>query len=138
MTSIATAPVNVDVRPDVITGGVDTHRDVHVAAALDGRGAELDTRGFPTTPAGYRSLIEWLRSFGTAGRPGEKPHLWTNRGLVSTAPVTAADGASSGMATDGVDLLRRPDWEPIADALGEVPHTGPRRTVEGGDWLCRS
>jgi transposase len=47
-----------------VTGGVDTHRDVHVAAALDERGALLGTASFPTTPAGYRRLLGWLRSHG--------------------------------------------------------------------------
>ncbi|HXX91260.1 MAG TPA: transposase [Acidimicrobiales bacterium] len=36
-----------------VTGGVDTHRDVHVVCALDDRGAELGVASFPTTPAGY-------------------------------------------------------------------------------------
>jgi transposase len=48
-----------------ITGGVDTHLDVHVAAALDERGALLGVKSFPTTPAGYRQLLDWLESFGT-------------------------------------------------------------------------
>ena len=48
-----------------ITGGVDTHLDVHVAAALDERGALLGVESFATTPAGYRRLHRWLRSFGT-------------------------------------------------------------------------
>jgi transposase len=47
-----------------ITGGVDTHLDVHVAAALDDRGGLLGTASFATTPGGYRDLAEWLRSFG--------------------------------------------------------------------------
>lgn len=47
-----------------VTGGVDTHLDVHVAAALDERGGLLGTRSFPTTPAGYRALVRWLRGFG--------------------------------------------------------------------------
>ena len=37
-----------------ITGGVDTHLDVHVAAALDERGALLGVERFATTIAGYR------------------------------------------------------------------------------------
>jgi len=49
---------------DRITGGVDTHLDIHVAAALDQLGALLDTRSFPATTAGYRQLLRWLRSFG--------------------------------------------------------------------------
>src|SRR5271154_2950938 len=48
-----------------ITGGVDTHLDVHVAAALDERGALLVTESFATTPKGYEALLAWLQSFGT-------------------------------------------------------------------------
>src|SRR5664279_3268439 len=48
-----------------ITGGVDTHLDVHVAAALDERGALLGVESFETTPKGYDKLLTWLRSFGT-------------------------------------------------------------------------
>ena len=47
-----------------VTGGVDTHKDVHVAAALDGVGRLLGTKSFPTTAAGYRALLGWLRCFG--------------------------------------------------------------------------
>jgi transposase len=47
-----------------ITGGVDTHLDVHVAAALDHLGALLGTMSFPATTKGYRQLFAWLASFG--------------------------------------------------------------------------
>jgi transposase len=47
-----------------VTGGVDTHADVHVAAAVDQVGGVLGTASFPTTPAGYRRLLSWLRSHG--------------------------------------------------------------------------
>lgn len=47
-----------------VIGGVDTHADVHVAAACDQIGTVLGTRSFPTTVAGYRQLLRWLRSFG--------------------------------------------------------------------------
>ncbi|HEV2126412.1 MAG TPA: IS110 family transposase [Chloroflexota bacterium] len=50
--------------PRGITAGVDTHLDVHVAAALDPIGGLLGVESFATTPAGYRALLEWLRSFG--------------------------------------------------------------------------
>ena len=39
-----------------VFGGVDTHKDVHVAAALDELGRLLGTGSFPTTTAGYRQL----------------------------------------------------------------------------------
>ena len=47
-----------------ITGGVDTHLDVHVAAALDERGGLLATASFDATAAGYSRLVGWLESFG--------------------------------------------------------------------------
>lgn len=47
-----------------IVGGVDTHKDVHVAAACDPLGRVLGTREFSTTTAGYRRLSKWLSSFG--------------------------------------------------------------------------
>ena len=48
-----------------ITVGVDSHKDLHVAAALDEVGKLLGTPSFPTTTAGYRALLGWLRGFGT-------------------------------------------------------------------------
>ena len=54
----------------VVTGGVDTHPDTHVAAALDHLGGVLGTASFPTSVVGYRRLLTWLRSFGPLGRVG--------------------------------------------------------------------
>lgn len=51
--------------PEEITGGVDTHLDVHVAAALNSIGGLLGVQAFPATAAGYRALTEWLSSFGS-------------------------------------------------------------------------
>ncbi len=48
----------------VITGGVDTHADMHVAAALDPLGGLLGVREFPATAAGYADLLSWLTGFG--------------------------------------------------------------------------
>jgi transposase len=47
-----------------ITGGVDTHKDLHVAAALDGLGRLVDTESFCTSSSGYRGLLDWLRGHG--------------------------------------------------------------------------
>lgn len=48
-----------------ITAGVDTHLDVHVAAALDQRGGLLGVESFETTRPGYRALLRWLKHYGT-------------------------------------------------------------------------
>ncbi len=53
-----------------VTGGVDTHLDVHVVAALDPLGAVLGSESFATTPAGYQSLLAWLESFGDVTKVG--------------------------------------------------------------------
>jgi transposase len=53
-----------------ITGGVDTHRDVHVAAALDPLGGLLGSESFATDPAGYKALLSWLESFGEVNKIG--------------------------------------------------------------------
>jgi len=50
--------------PPRITAGVDTHLDVHVAAALDDTGALLGVESFKTTADGYKALLGWLRDFG--------------------------------------------------------------------------
>jgi transposase len=56
--------------PPAITGGVDTHLDVHVAAALGPTGALLGVESFATTTAGYRDLHAWLCSFGEVVKVG--------------------------------------------------------------------
>ena len=53
------------VKAPAITGGVDTHADTHVAAALDGIGGLLGVSEFPATSAGYARLLGWLQGFGT-------------------------------------------------------------------------
>ena len=48
----------------VVIGGVDTHKDVHVAAVVDGTGKILDTASFATSAKGLDELLTWMRSFG--------------------------------------------------------------------------
>lgn len=53
-----------------VTGGVDTHGEVHVAAAIDGTGRILGTQSFPATAPGYGALLRWLRGHGRVVRIG--------------------------------------------------------------------
>src|SRR6516162_6365936 len=53
-----------------VTGGVDTHLHVHVAAALDNVGGLLGVESFPATPSGYRKLLGWMSSFTRTGVEG--------------------------------------------------------------------
>jgi transposase len=53
-----------------VTGGVDTHAEVHVAAAVDQVGRVLGTGSFPADPAGYAALLGWLAGHGQLARVG--------------------------------------------------------------------
>jgi transposase len=54
----------------LVTGGVDTHLDVNVAAALDRIGGLLGVESFPTTVEGNRQLLGWLRGLGRVAQVG--------------------------------------------------------------------
>jgi transposase len=53
-----------------VTGGIDTHSEVHVAAALDEVGGLLGTESFEANPDGYSALLAWLSSFGDVTKVG--------------------------------------------------------------------
>jgi transposase len=59
MTQSTVAPVD-----RIVTVGVDTHSDIHVAVALDQLGRRLGTITIATAPQGYRQLEAWARRFG--------------------------------------------------------------------------
>ena len=54
----------------LVTGGVDTHLDVHVAAVVDASGGVLGVESFAATSTGYVELHAWLVGFGTLRRVG--------------------------------------------------------------------
>lgn len=54
----------------VIIGGVDTHKELHVAAVVDAHDRVLGTASFPTTRHGYKTMLTWMRSFGELSRVG--------------------------------------------------------------------
>ena len=47
-----------------VIGGVDTHKDIHVAAVIDELGRFIGAESFPTTTHGYRRLLMWLQDHG--------------------------------------------------------------------------
>ena len=54
----------------VITIGVDSHKDAHVAAAVDQLGRILATTSIPTTPHGFVQLQRWAERLGQVDRFG--------------------------------------------------------------------
>ncbi len=61
---------NLESVSPVVIGGVDTHKDIHVAAVVDSKDVLIDCNTFATTRAGYRSMLRWMRSFGDLKRIG--------------------------------------------------------------------
>jgi transposase len=98
-----------------ITGGVDTHADVHVAATLDPIGGLLDVREFPATPAGYARLLGWLGGFGTVCLVGVE-------GTGSYGAGLARHMATAGVRVVEVDRSDRQDRrrQGKSDPLGAV------------------
>ena len=108
-----------------VVGGVDTHADVHVAAALDTNGGLLGIESFSVDATGYRSLADWLAGFGPVVKVGvegtgsygvgltrflhnegvavvDRPNRQTRRRLGKSDPIdaeAAARAALSGSAS---------------------------------------
>jgi transposase len=53
-----------------VVGGVDTHKELHVAAVVDALDRVLESRCFATTRHGYQQMLTWMRSFGQLRRIG--------------------------------------------------------------------
>ena len=65
-----------------IVGGVDTHKDLHVAAVVDEQDRVIGTRSFATTRQGYRQMLTWMRSFGELQRIGVESIALCGAGLL--------------------------------------------------------
>ncbi|WP_245675598.1 IS110 family transposase [Micromonospora halophytica] len=60
--------------------GVDTHKDVHVAAVVSIHGVLLGSRSFPTTAEGYRTMLDWAAALGRVRQAGvEGTHSYGSR-----------------------------------------------------------
>jgi transposase len=67
---MASMASQVDSVSRVVIGGVDTHKDLHVAAIVDTEAVVLGTESFSTTRAGYRAMVRWMRTFGDIRKVG--------------------------------------------------------------------
>ena len=62
-------PTIADAGPPV-TGGVDTHAEVHVAGVADQTGRVLGVKEFPATAQGYAAALAWMRGHGDLVKVG--------------------------------------------------------------------
>src|SRR5712664_2836122 len=85
-----------------VTGGVDTHADTHMAAALDQIGGLPGVQEFPATAAGYGRLLDWLGGFGAVCLAGIE-------GTGSYGAGLARHIAAAGVRVVEVDLSDRQD-----------------------------
>jgi hypothetical protein len=53
-----------------VVGGVDTHADFHVAAAVDANGGVINVERFPASVDDYEALVAWLAELGQVTRVG--------------------------------------------------------------------
>ena len=55
---------NSESKAQQVIVGVDTHKYVHVAVAIDTRGTRLGDHAFVANAGGYRALIRWADTHG--------------------------------------------------------------------------
>jgi transposase len=107
--------------------GVDTHKDVHVAVALDRFGAQLDSREIATTDAGYRSLLAWALELGLPAFAVEGAGSY-GAGLVRFL-------ARAGLAVWECERPRRQERRRGKNDLIDAALAG--RRLLAGEGLCR-
>ncbi|MDN4642334.1 IS110 family transposase [Agreia sp. PsM10] len=76
------------VEATIVVAGIDTHKDTHHVAVLDLLGRVLGTQEFPTTPAGYEAVADWIAEHGVIDRVGIE--LTGSYGAGLTRYLTAA------------------------------------------------
>ena len=74
-----------------VFGGVDTHKHVHVAAAMDAAARLLGTAEFAADAHGYEQLLGWLRSHGSVARVGVEGTGSYGAGLARHLTVAGAE-----------------------------------------------
>jgi hypothetical protein len=101
-----------------VTGGVDTHADVHVAAVIDAVGRELGHDSFATTPAGYVALLAWLEDFGPLEMIGVE-----GTGMYGTG-LTPAFSMAHANATRSLSMRTSSTTSPCASTAARPPSPG--------------
>jgi transposase len=124
--------VETRVQARAITGGVDTHADVHVAAALDPVGGLLGVAEFPATPAGYARLLCWLGGFGTVCLAGIEGTGSYGAGLARHVTAAGVRVVEAGRA-DRQDRRRQGKSDPLdAVSAARAAQSGRARGAPKG------
>ena len=105
-----------------IVGGVDTHKDLHVAAVVDEQDRVIGTQSFATTRQGYRQMLAWMRSFGDLQRVGVEStgsygagllRFMQQAGIAVLEVTTRMSRIVAGGAKTTISTLRTPPTPPL-------------------------
>ena len=132
----------------IVIGGVDTHKDLHVAAVVDATGRIVGTAAFAAGAAGYRKLLAWMTSFGQVARVGVEGTGAYGAGLarclssegVGVVEVNRPDRSARRRRgkSDTVDAeaaARRAQWRGDRGAQVTDGHRGVHPNLAGGVLL---
>ena len=89
-----------------IVGGVDTHKDLHVASIVDEQDQVIGTRSIATTRQGYRQMLAWMRSFGELQRIGIQSTGSYRAQIVAYTCASLAKLALDQEGSGGLDYIK--------------------------------
>ena len=75
--------------------GVDTHKHMHVAVAIDSRGIRLGAHSFGADSEGYRARLTWAEAYGGIEAVGIEGTGGYGVGLSRTVPPRGSSGRGS-------------------------------------------
>src|SRR3954447_21749789 len=113
----------------LVTLGVDTHADTHVAVALDELGRVMGTAEFDTTPGGYRQLVCWGRSFGRLERAGVEGTGAYGAGLARLLSAAGVEGIEVNRPNRSTRRRRGKSDPTDAEAAGRAVLSGEATAV---------
>lgn len=108
-----------------VTGGIDIHGEVHVAAVLDEIGGLRGTQSFRADPDGYAELLAWLEAFGEISKVGVE-------GTGSYGAGIAPFLAKAGVHVLEVDRQNRQARHRAASPIPSTRSRPPGRHSPGG------
>jgi hypothetical protein len=139
-----------------IVAGVDTHKDLHVAAVVDDYDRLLASECFASTRQGYKKMLAWMRSFGELDRVGIECTGTYGAGLLRylqqagvlvlevtapdmTGPAKAWEGRRSGRAECGAcGLFRDQDRDAQESRRHDRVAAGSEELQENSDFRASS
>lgn len=84
--------MDTEKQPRAIIGGVETHRDLHVAAVVDDQDHLVASERFATTRQGYRLMLDWMRSLGDVQRVGVEATGTCGAGVLRSFQTAGVQG----------------------------------------------